>query len=195
RQRVPGGVDSRGRGPDAQGGTQGDALALAEEPREPGPQAERAGAAGGGVADEPAAGDGLLHERRLTADLGAAGQTDRGAGAGRLASARGSIVYQGVAEVRGDAGEVSDGHPGVLRLPHFDRAAGGDQQQDQDHATTSLRLPRPGVFQAEDPGPPRDQVRFSRMSQNKANLRLAVDLSVFGTSVAEVKAHFAQVRV
>src|SRR5262249_40363832 len=38
------------------------------------------------------------------------------------------------------------------------------QQQDQDHATTSLRLPRPGVFQAEDPGPPRDQVRFSRMS-------------------------------
>src|SRR5437764_692335 len=75
-------------------------------------------------------------------------------------------MHQGTPEVRGHAGDASDGHPGLLRLPHLDGPIGGDEQQDPDHAAAGLRLPRPGVLQTEDLRPPRGQVRFSRMSPN-----------------------------
>src|SRR4051794_21949406 len=76
-----------------------------------------------------------------------------------------AVVPQGAAEVCGNAGHVPDRHPGVLRLPDFDGPAGRDEQQDPDDAAASVRLPRPGVFQAEDLCSPRGQVRFNRMNQ------------------------------
>src|SRR5581483_2376570 len=66
----------------------------------------------------------------------------------------------------GDAGDAPDGHPGLLRLSDLHRAFGRDEQQDQDDAATSLRLPRQGVLQAKDICHPRGQVRFSRMNPN-----------------------------
>ena len=43
------------------------------------------------------------------------------------------------------------------------RPDGGDEQQDQDDEAAGLRVPGPGVLQAEDPGDPRDEVRLGRM--------------------------------
>ena len=42
------------------------------------------------------------------------------------------------------------GNPGLLRLPHLHRSPGRHQQQDQNHETTSLRLPRPRIPQTQN---------------------------------------------
>ena len=43
---------------------------------------------------------------------------------------------------------------GVLRRDDHERSDGGDEQQDQDDEADGLRVPGPGVLQAEDPGDP-----------------------------------------
>ena len=54
---------------------------------------------------------------------------------------------------------------GLVRRTYFYRSDGGDKQQDQDDETTGLRLPGHQILQAQNQGPARDQVRFSRMNQ------------------------------
>src|SRR4029077_468657 len=63
-----------------------------------------------------------------------------------------------------DTGKSPLGSAGLLRLPDQHRPTGGNEQQDQDDEAAGVRVPRPGVLQAQDPGDPRGQVRFSRMS-------------------------------
>ena len=46
------------------------------------------------------------------------------------------------------------GSAGVLRRDDQQRPDGGDQQQDQDDEAAGLRVPGPGILQAEDPGDP-----------------------------------------
>ena len=58
-----------------------------------------------------------------------------------------------------DAGGAPQRAAGVLRRDDHERADGGDEQQDQDDEAAGLRVPGPGVLQAEDPGDPRDEVR------------------------------------
>src|SRR5260370_1327284 len=58
------------------------------------------------------------------------------------------------------------GLAGVLRLPDQYRSLGGDEQQDQIHEPASLWVQGSGVLQAQNPGDPPGQVRFSRMSHN-----------------------------
>ena len=53
-----------------------------------------------------------------------------------------------------DAGGAPHGTAGVLRRDDHERPDGGDEQQDQDDETPGVRIPGPGVLQAEDPGDP-----------------------------------------
>ena len=52
----------------------------------------------------------------------------------------------------------------LVRRTYFYRSDGGDKQQDQVDETTGLRLPEHQILQAQNQGPARDQVRFSRMN-------------------------------
>ena len=53
------------------------------------------------------------------------------------------------------------------------RPDGGDEQQDQDDEAPGLRVPGPGVLQAEDPGDPREPIRIGRISRSGADCRAA----------------------
>src|SRR5262249_48439343 len=114
------GVVPRGHGPNAEGSAEGNPVAAVEEPGEPGRGAGRACAVGGGPADESALGDGVLPEGGLAADLATSRQGDGSAVSGGLAAACRGVLHQGTTEVRGDASDVPDRHPGVLRLPDLD---------------------------------------------------------------------------
>ena len=55
-------------------------------------------------------------------------------------------------------------NPCLLRPSHLNRPSGRHQQQDQDHETSSLRIPRSRVLPTQNPRNPSNQVRFSRMN-------------------------------
>ena len=108
---------------------------------------------------------GLLSEGRPAAVLGP-DRTKRTAAAfleDWIARARGAGIPLAPA-VRQDPGAPSPRPFSLLRLPDLHRPPGGDQQQDQDHAAPSLRLPGSGVFQTQNLRPPRDHLRISRMN-------------------------------
>jgi hypothetical protein len=58
------------------------------------------------------------------------------------------------------------GNHRLLRPSHLDRPLGRHQQQNQDHETPSLRIPRPRIPPTQNPRTPSNQVRFSRMNRN-----------------------------
>ena len=138
----------------AQGGAQGDAVAVAQERREPGRGEGREGEARGGVEAESAAGDGLLHEGGSASVLGAAGEAIRDDVPGRLDSPGGGVGDQGAAADGQDAGGAPIGPAGVLRRDDQQRSDGGDEQQDQDDEAAGVWVPGPGILQVEDPGDP-----------------------------------------
>src|SRR5262245_60954154 len=80
----------------------------------------------------------------------------------------GSRTGRKAQKARSSSGPDADGAPqwpaGVLRREDHERAAGGDEQQDQDAEADGLRVPGPGVLQAEGPGDPRDEVRSVRVA-------------------------------
>ena len=88
----------------AQGGAQGDAMAAAEERREPRPGEGREESAEGGAEAQRAAGDGLLPEGGPAAVLGAAGEAVRHDVPGRLDPPGGGVGDQGPPADGQDAG-------------------------------------------------------------------------------------------
>ena len=56
------------------------------------------------------------------------------------------------------------GNPRPLRSPHFHPPSGRHQQQNQNHETSSLWVPRPRIPPTQNPWHPSNQVRFSRMN-------------------------------
>ena len=63
------------------------------------------------------------------------------------------------------------GNPRLLRLSHLHRPLGRHQQQDQNHETSSLRIPRSRVLPTQNPRNPSNQVRFSRMNRHSVSRR------------------------
>ena len=110
------GVVPRGDRRAAQGGAQGDAVAVAEERREPRRGEGREAAAEGGAEAERAAGDGLLHEGGPAAVLGAAGEAVRDDVPGRLDSPGGGVGDQDPPADGQDAG----GAPQSGLLAYYD---------------------------------------------------------------------------
>src|SRR5439155_10917906 len=81
--RFPSRVGPGGDRRAAQGGAQGDAVAVAEESREPRPEERREATTGGGAGAESAAGDGVLSEGGPAAVLGATREAIRDHVSGR----------------------------------------------------------------------------------------------------------------
>ena len=138
----------------AQGGAQGDAVAAAEERREPRPGEGREEAAAGGAEAERAAGCGLLPEGGPAAVLGAAGEALRHDVPRRMDSPGGGVGDPDPPADGQDAGGAPIGPAGVLRRDDLERPDGGDEQQDQDDEAAGVWVPGPRVLQAEDPGDP-----------------------------------------
>jgi len=119
----------------------------------------------GGVADQPTAGDGVLHEGRIPALLEPGKRRGRDAVSGRLVPPRRGIDIVGIEE---DGEHLPDAPHWPIELPplpHFDRPARGSEQQDQDAPAASLRLPRPRVLRATHLRNSQSQVRTCRMNQ------------------------------
>ena len=117
-----------------------------------------------GAGPEQAAGDGLLHEGRLEAVLGATREAVRDRVAGRLDRPCGGVRGQDAPADGQDAVGAPQWPAGVRRCDDHERADGGDEQHDQDDEATSLWVPGPRVLQAQDPGDPRDEVQIDRIS-------------------------------
>src|SRR6202035_3436343 len=112
--RPPARFVPRGDRRDAQGGAQGDAVAVTEESREPRRQEGREAAAGGGAGAEPAAGDSLLPQGGSAAVLGATRETVRDDVPGWLDSPSRGIGDQDTSADVQDAGGAPQWAAGVL---------------------------------------------------------------------------------
>ena len=114
---------------------------LLKNPENLDPERNERAASGRSARTQPAAGDSLLPQGRPAADLASGQQARRPARVAGLARPRPRLGHQHVGQVRRHLGGVPGGRPGVLQLPDLDWSAGGNQQQNQDHETPSLRLP------------------------------------------------------
>ena len=148
------GVVPRGHRGHEEAGAQGDAVAVAEEPRESRPGEGRKAAAEGSAGPERAIGDGLLHEGRSATVLGPTREGVRDHVPGRLDPPGGGVGDQNTPADGQDAGGAPQWVAGVLRRDDLERPTGGDQQQDQDDEAPGVRLSGHGVLQAEDSGDP-----------------------------------------
>ena len=164
-ERLPPRVAPRGHRQAAQGRAQGHPLAAPEEPREPGPQDGRSVS---GLEEALQLNQPLATVYYMKEDLRQIWEQPDKATAAQVLDdwirrAEASCIKM-LQKFAATLAMHRTRHPGLLRLPHLDGAPGRNQQQDPDHATASLRLPRSRVLQAEDPGHPRGQVRISRMN-------------------------------
>ena len=94
------------------------------------------------------------HEGGSATVLGAARQAVRDPVPGRLDSPGQCVGDQDPPANGQDTGGPPQWAAGVLRRDDHQRTDGGDQQQDQDDEAPGVRIPGPGVLQAEDPGDP-----------------------------------------
>ena len=106
-------------------------------------------------AAECPAGHGLLHEGRPAAIVGAAEQARGGELLDPLARTRHGLGHPADATIRPHFARAQLRHPDLVRLPHLHGPLGRHQQQNQNHAATGLRLPRPRVLHPQDVRPPR----------------------------------------
>jgi hypothetical protein len=139
-------------------------LAVVEEPGEPGQTASGTKAASRGFETERVVGRRLLPQGRPARTLESTEQGLRCGSSGLLDPRRGMVRGPHPDAVCQDTGRASSGHSGLVRLSNLDRPAGRNQQQDQDHETPSLRIPRPQILQTKNPRDSHSQVRFSRMN-------------------------------
>lgn len=128
------------------------------------PRQRRTQTIAGSPGDQRAADAGVLPERGSPAVLGAAGQGRRRTVPRRLAGPGGGLRRDDPEKDRPPAANLPIRAVGLVRPSDLDRPVGGDQQQDQDPPTSSLRLPRSGVLQTPNLQSAREKVRFSRMS-------------------------------